>query len=136
MRWPDGENTSARGWSASGTNAASRRPSGSMRTIPESAATPTRSPQRVAATSLPAGGGDERRWVGHHEALVGGAEQLQRHAWQGLRPGDPHPPCERHDPALRVDGIQGAVGTERRLLDPAGHGVDSGAAEIERKDVA
>src|SRR5713226_2610810 len=56
-RWPDGENTSARGWSASATNVASRRPSGSMRTTPESAATPTRSPQRVAATGLPAGSG-------------------------------------------------------------------------------
>src|SRR5207302_2014177 len=35
----------------------SRRPSGSIRRTPESVATATRSPQRVAATSLPAGSG-------------------------------------------------------------------------------
>ena len=38
-------------------NVASRRPSGSIRSTPESVATATRSPQRVAATSLPAGSG-------------------------------------------------------------------------------
>src|SRR2546422_8412729 len=35
------------------------------------------------------GGGDECRRVGPHQALVGGAEHLQRHARQGLGPRNP-----------------------------------------------
>src|SRR5438874_4077852 len=57
MRWPDGENTSARGWSLRAMNVASRRPNGSITSTPESVATATTSPHRVAATSLPAGSG-------------------------------------------------------------------------------
>src|ERR1041385_8692108 len=95
-------------------NVASRRPNGSIRSTPESVATATTSPQRVAATSLPAGrgrlvggwspgggglsggGGDEPGRVGCDKPLVGGPEHLQWHGGQGLRPRDSHAPRHRH----------------------------------------
>src|SRR2546428_3923449 len=49
MRWPEGENTTARGWSSSRTKAGSRRSMGSISKTPLSVATATRSPHRVAA---------------------------------------------------------------------------------------
>src|SRR2546425_601735 len=70
MRWPEGENTTARGWSSSGTKAGSRRSMGSISRTPLSVATATRSPHRVEASS-----GDVER---HHLALLGDREQEVR----------------------------------------------------------
>src|SRR2546426_474904 len=90
MRWPEGENTTARGWSSSRTKAGSRRSMGSISKTPLSVATATRSPHRVAARSPP--GGSHRveaasRDVERHDlTLFGDREQEVRF---GVEPDQP-----------------------------------------------
>ena len=90
---------------------------------------------RPARGRLIGRGRDQLGWIDRHEALVAAAEQLARHAPQGLGPGEPHPPCERDDTPLRVHRVQRAVGAEGRLHDSRHHGVDAAAPEIERQHV-
>src|SRR5437667_120321 len=78
MRWPEGENTTARGWSSSRTKVGSRRSMGSISRTPLSVATATRSPHRVEATSR-----DVER---HDLTLLGDREQEVRF---GVEPDQP-----------------------------------------------
>ena len=65
------------------------------------------------------------------ETLVGGAEQIARHADERLGPSEARAARQRNHVLLRVHGVERAVGTEGGLCDVFGDRVHATAAEIE-----
>ena len=83
-------------------------------------------------------GGDEARRVLRHDrddALVGGAEQIARHAAQRLRPREAGAAREGDHLFLRVYGEQRPVGAEGRLLDVGRHRVGAAALQVEGEEL-
>ncbi|OLB67857.1 MAG: hypothetical protein AUI09_02035 [Gemmatimonadetes bacterium 13_2_20CM_2_66_5] len=66
-----------------------------------------------------------------NQMLIGRSKQIARQRGERLRPSESSPARKRNDMSRRVDRVERAVRSERRLPDVGANGINPPAAEIE-----